>query len=123
MEILSNDRYKGSISDDSDQALKIDELCDRLVCVQRAQVYLHDHIEESEARINCRLRVLSDVLKTLLKQESWRKMLQQEDSSICDPSEIQELWKSKKDIDTDPQTYGSDLIHGTSVSTVGFLDD
>ena len=48
MEILSNDRYKGSISDDSDQALKIDELCDRLDCVQRAQVYLHDHIEESE---------------------------------------------------------------------------
>jgi hypothetical protein len=37
-------------------------------------------------------------------------MAQQEDNTIYYPAGIQELWKNK--VDTDSQTYDSDLIHG-----------
>jgi hypothetical protein len=73
MEILAKDRYKDSTSDDNNQTKKIIEVCDRLDCVQRSQVYVHNHIDEVatkiDAKIDARLRVITDVLKVLLQHK------------------------------------------------------
>lgn len=50
----------------------LDEIRDKVDLIQKSQTYIHNHITESEAKIEAKidalLRVIADALKVLLQQ-------------------------------------------------------